>query len=405
MREVLGTQIALDAAHRRAPRAPSARPASSSPTATSICSKPIRARFDKRTFADGSRDPQALLPCNRARRIVAGEEAAPAELDQRRPISRCCPDSRQIANRFIDRVRAAADKSPVHAATSPIDDSSASASFVAIGCHRERLGEIRATLGEMRMQVPEPVRDRRRRERSARAHWCAANRAPREDCRDRLRGGRARPFRLRPHRARIGDELLEVRRMPIADIVREHDLPELLDRVSADRLEHAEALALPPDEALVDERRDDVERRIEDRLGRVDRELACEYAELREQLPLRGVEQVVTPRQRIADRLLAHRDDRARRPPAVSGVAASASPSRRVKSGSSGRPRARWPAAIHRDGGRSWQSRARSRGQREAGLHGPARDRRTERPTRTARASRRRRHVRATPAMASGGTG
>ena len=81
----------------------------------------------------------------------------------------------------------------------------------------------------------------------------------------------------------------------------------LLARERPDRLEQVEALAVGADEALRDERRQVVELRAADGLGGVEVEAAGEDAEAREQPPLVLAEQLVAPRDRRPQRLMALR--------------------------------------------------------------------------------------------------
>ena len=69
-------------------------------------------------------------------------------------------------------------------------------------------------------------------------------------------------------------------------------------RIAADRLEHREALAVPSDEALVDERAERVELGVADGLRGLEREAAAEDRQRGEQSALLGIEQVVRPGQR-----------------------------------------------------------------------------------------------------------
>src|SRR5205814_2620609 len=123
--------------------------------------------------------------------------------------------------------------------------------LIAHGRHGERLGEIRATLREVRMQMPEPA------ERAGKLE-------------EALRRARAQPIErdaevvalaleeieilLLPLAAplvRVFGERFEIRRMPIANGAGKIALGELFQSEGADRLEHAEALALASYETLV----------------------------------------------------------------------------------------------------------------------------------------------------------
>src|SRR5437763_5664435 len=106
---------------------------------------------------------------------------------------------------------------------------------------------------------------------------------------------------------RIFCERFEIRRMPIANGAGKIALGELFQSEGADRLEHAEALALASYETLVYQTGRGIERGFAYGLRRFQRESAREDAELREEIALALVEQVVTPRDRVADGLLALR--------------------------------------------------------------------------------------------------
>ena len=82
-------------------------------------------------------------------------------------------------------------------------------------------------------------------------------------------------------------------------------LVEPLGRELADRLEHHEALAAAAEQALVDERLEQVEVGVADRLGGLRRHAAREDGEPAEQLLLLGVEQLLAPRDRRVERALA----------------------------------------------------------------------------------------------------
>ena len=103
----------------------------------------------------------------------------------------------------------------------------------------------------------------------------------------------------------------------------------------------------------VDERREGVEVGVADLLGSLEREAAGEDGEAREELAARGVEEVVAPLDRRAQRALAlgrvaraARQQRERRVEALEQRA-------RARGASSARPRARSPAGGRRGGGRS----------------------------------------------------
>ena len=77
---------------------------------------------------------------------------------------------------------------------------------------------------------------------------------------------------------------------------------QLLERVLADRRQHPEPRSVPLQQAVVEQRRDAVERRVAHRDGGLEREAAAEDGQLREQGPLVGAEQVVAPGDRVAER-------------------------------------------------------------------------------------------------------
>src|SRR5438132_11863314 len=106
---------------------------------------------------------------------------------------------------------------------------------------------------------------------------------------------------------RIFGERFEIRRMPIATGAGEIALGEFFEGEGADRFEHAEALVLAPHETLVDETGHSIERGFAHGLCCFKREPARKEAELREEIALVFLKQVVTPRDRVADRLLALR--------------------------------------------------------------------------------------------------
>ena len=82
---------------------------------------------------------------------------------------------------------------------------------------------------------------------------------------------------------------------------------ELLCGVLTDRLEQREAPAAEPQEALVDERRELVQVGVAHGLGSLQRTTTCERGQTREQLALASRQQLVAPRNRLAQRLLATR--------------------------------------------------------------------------------------------------
>src|SRR2546425_104027 len=86
-----------------------------------------------------------------------------------------------------------------------------------------------------------------------------------------------------------------------------HRARTLLEREGADRLEHAEALALAPHETLVDETGHGIERGFAHGPRRFQRKPAGKDAEACEKIALALVEQVVAPSDRVADGLLALR--------------------------------------------------------------------------------------------------
>ena len=97
----------------------------------------------------------------------------------------------------------------------------------------------------------------------------------------------------------------EVIRVPATDLVGLARGLEALTGKLADRLQHPEAPAGPPDEALVDERLQRVDVGADDLLGGVEGAAACEDRQPREQLPLRLAQELVGPLDRRPERLLA----------------------------------------------------------------------------------------------------
>ena len=90
-----------------------------------------------------------------------------------------------------------------------------------------------------------------------------------------------------------------------------------------------------------------------DGLGRLERAAAREHGQAREQPPLLGVEQVVAPVDRAAQRPLALRQVAPARRPAGPAGRPGAAPSRRARGVGSARRPARSPAAGRRAGARS----------------------------------------------------
>ena len=84
-------------------------------------------------------------------------------------------------------------------------------------------------------------------------------------------------------------------------------LGELLERVDANRLQHAEPAADALQQALVEERAGAVERRVADADGGLERAAAGKDREVREQALLLGLQEVVAPGDRVAKRLVTGR--------------------------------------------------------------------------------------------------
>jgi hypothetical protein len=103
------------------------------------------------------------------------------------------------------------------------------------------------------------------------------------------------------------DEANVVLRVPALELHRLAGVCQLRRGELADRLEQAETSLGLAHEVLVDERSENVELRVADGLGRVQREPAGEEGEPCEELPLRVVEQVVAPLDRGLERPLALR--------------------------------------------------------------------------------------------------
>ena len=93
-----------------------------------------------------------------------------------------------------------------------------------------------------------------------------------------------------------------MRRMRAPEVVRLGARVEQLARVLADRLEHAEALAVGTDEALVDERAEGVEVSAAHLLCRLERAPADEDGEAAKQRRLMLVEELDAPADRVAQR-------------------------------------------------------------------------------------------------------
>ena len=96
--------------------------------------------------------------------------------------------------------------------------------------------------------------------------------------------------------------------MPQSHVLPVRRLVEPLERILADRVEHAEAAAAPPpNQALLDERLEDVELGVAYGLRRVERKAAGEHRQPPEELLLVRLEQLVAPLDRRAQRALARR--------------------------------------------------------------------------------------------------
>src|SRR5215510_5523049 len=109
-------------------------------------------------------------------------------------------------------------------------------------------------------------------------------------------------------RVRVLHECAEVLGMRTEDPLRVGRFVEHLERVLPDRVEHPEPAALPAsNEALEDERLDEVDVAAADGLRRVEREAAAEDREPPEELLLPGRKQLVAPFDRGAQSPLAFR--------------------------------------------------------------------------------------------------
>src|SRR4051794_34642131 len=95
--------------------------------------------------------------------------------------------------------------------------------------------------------------------------------------------------------------------MPYAQPLELALLLQTLEGVLADGLQHRVALAVAPDQALVDERSDRVDVRLADRLGGLERAAADEHREPGEDTLLLDAQQLVAPRNRRPERPLALR--------------------------------------------------------------------------------------------------
>src|SRR5256885_2956956 len=93
--------------------------------------------------------------------------------------------------------------------------------------------------------------------------------------------------------------------MPIGNRFGEVAPGTLFEREGVDRVEHAEAVAMTSPETLVDETGQGIERGLAHGVRRFQSKPAREDAESREEIALAPVEQVVTPRDRVAEGLLA----------------------------------------------------------------------------------------------------
>src|SRR5919109_1791694 len=102
---------------------------------------------------------------------------------------------------------------------------------------------------------------------------------------------------------RLG-ELGEVLGVATPHLVRLTRLLETLDGVLPDRLEHREALDLPPNEALVEQRRENVDVGLAHRLGGLECEPTREDGQSAEEPLLFGRTKLVTPLDRRPERLL-----------------------------------------------------------------------------------------------------
>ena len=98
-----------------------------------------------------------------------------------------------------------------------------------------------------------------------------------------------------------------MRGVSAADVVRFCRRVEQLAGVLADRLEHAEALAVDANEALVDERAERVEISTAHLLDRLERAASGEDGEAAEERPLVVVEELDAPADRVAQRSMPSR--------------------------------------------------------------------------------------------------
>jgi hypothetical protein len=98
----------------------------------------------------------------------------------------------------------------------------------------------------------------------------------------------------------------ERRRLRVAKLALLAALGEARERANC--LQHPEAVGRPPQQALVDERRDALERRPADRLGYLERERSEEDGRAREELAVVRVQQPVAPVDRPMQRALPLRD-------------------------------------------------------------------------------------------------
>ena len=141
--------------------------------------------------------------------------------------------------------------------------------------------------------------------------------------------------------------------MPLSHVLPVRRLVEPLERVLADRVEHAEAAAAPaPNKALLDERLEDVELGVAHGLRRFERKAAGEHRQPRKSCcsPARAA-RGSTRSSRAACAGAPGRRASARRGAAVAGRAARAAPPGRAARRAP--PRARSRAAARRAGGRS----------------------------------------------------
>ena len=254
---------------------------------------------------------------------------------------------------------------------------------------RAALGDVPARGPVVRRGDGQPQRGRRRRRSRPRAA------APRAGCRGRRRAAACQAADVRAAHALVGavEQLRERPRVAVAHGVARRAAARARTRASS----RASAKRSPSrlQQAVVGERGDPVERiRAADQLGRLEREAAGEDAEPREQ-PLRlGVEQLVAPADRAAQRLLARRRVARTGGQQVQPPLEPLPGSRPARGSSSAPRRARSPAGARRGARRSPRATAvvaRRSARRRRGRGGRTARPRARRPAGSAPARARRR--------------